>query len=131
MLVAPIIPGLTDHEAPSILAACAEAGARFAGYVVLRLPYAVKDLFTTWLEQHYPARKEKVLGRLRDTRDGKLNETRFGSRMRGEGEWADVFSAFFKLQRKRIGMLESRPMLSAAAFRRPRPVQRTLFDDFE
>src|SRR5262245_7728958 len=71
VLVAPIIPGLTDHEMPAILCAAAEAGARFAGYVPLRLPYAVKDLFDRWLGDHFPDRKEKVLRRIRDLRGGK------------------------------------------------------------
>ena len=97
VLVAPVIPGLTDHEAPAILKAAAEAGARTAGYVTLRLPFAVKDLFADWLGRHFPERKERVLGRLREARGGKLNDSTFGRRMRGEGEWADVFSRMFKL----------------------------------
>ena len=68
VMVAPVIPGLTDHEAPAILKAAAAAGARTAGYVTLRLPFAVKDLFADWLERHYPERKERVLGRLREVR---------------------------------------------------------------
>ena len=128
ILNAPIIPGLNDHETPAILDAGARAGALTAGYVILRLPFAVKDLFTSWLEQHFPTRKEKVLGRLRGARDGKLNETRFGARMRGEGEWADVFRDMFRLHRKRCGMAERGPELSTAAFSNGRPVQGTLFE---
>jgi len=125
---APIIPGLNDHETPAILDAAARAGALTAGYVVLRLPYAVKELFTGWLEQHFPTKKEKVLGRLRETRDGKLNDSRFGRRLRGEGEWAEVFGDMFRLQRQRCGMADRCPELSTASFTSGRPVQRTLFE---
>jgi DNA repair photolyase len=125
---APIIPGLNDHETPAILEAAARAGATTAGYVVLRLPYAVKELFANWLEQHFPNRKEKVLGRIREARDGKLNETRFGARMRGEGQWAELFRDMFQLHRRRLGLSERRIELSTAAFTNGRPVQRTLFE---
>jgi DNA repair photolyase len=119
---------LNDHETPAILEAAAKAGAICAGYVVVRLPFAVKDLFSDWLEQHFPAKKERVLGRLRETRGGKLNDSRFGTRMRGEGEWAEVFREMFRLHRKRVGMLAKAPPLSAAAFTNGRPVQGTLFE---
>src|SRR5581483_38534 len=87
VLVAPVIPGLNDYEIPSVLEAAARAGARFAGYVILRLPHGVADLFTAWLERHFPDRKEKVLGRIRDLRGGRLNEPRFGRRMRARARW--------------------------------------------
>jgi DNA repair photolyase len=128
VLVAPVIPGLTDHEAPAILKAAHEAGARMAGYVTLRLPFGMKDLFADWLGHHFPERKERVLGRLRAVRGGKLNDSTFGRRMRGAGEWADVFSRLFKLHRDRLG-LDGRGMdLSAAHFTTGRPRQGTLFD---
>ena len=73
-MIAPIIPGLTDHEVPAILEAAAEAGAQFAGYTVVRLPYAVAPLFERWLEEHFPDRKEKVLGRIRHLRGGEAAE---------------------------------------------------------
>ena len=125
---APIIPGLNDHETPAILEACAKAGAISAGYVVVRLPFAVKDLFSAWLDQHFPSKKERVLGRLRETRGGKLNDSRFGTRMRGEGEWAEVFREMFVLHRKRAGMIDRRVELSTASFTNGRPVQRSLFE---
>src|SRR5262245_33486356 len=78
VMVAPIIPGLNDHEVPAILEAARNAGACFAGYTILRLPLAVANIFTTWLEQHFPERKDKVLSRVRTIRGGKLNESRFG-----------------------------------------------------
>ena len=126
VLVAPVIPGLTDHEAPAILKASADAGACTAGYVMLRLPYAVKELFADWLNRHFPERGDKVLGRVRDMRGGKLNETRFGKRMRGEGEWAEVFGRLFAITRARAGLANEGPRLSAAAFRVPSK-QLTLF----
>jgi DNA repair photolyase len=128
VLVAPVIPGLTDHEAPAILKAAAEAGARTAGYVTLRLPFAVKDLFADWLGRHFPERKERVLGRLREARGGKLNDSRFGRRMRGEGDWADVFSRMFKLHRDRAGMTGHGMDLSVGHFTTGRPRQGRLFD---
>lgn len=128
VLVAPIIPGLNDHEAPMILQAAADAGARCAGYVTLRLPFAVNDLFAAWLEQHYPNKKERVLGRLREIRGGRLNDSTFGRRMRGEGNWADLFSTMFKLHRKRVGMADDLPDLSAAHFTTGRPRQGKLFE---
>ncbi len=126
VMTAPIIPGLTDHEVPAILAAAAEAGAQFAGYTVVRLPYAVAPLFERWLEEHFPDRKEKVLGRIRHLRGGeKLNDPRFKSRMRGEGIFAEQIRDLFTAGCKRAGIGE-RPGLSTAAFRRPND-QLTLF----
>jgi DNA repair photolyase len=85
VLMAPVVPGLTDHEIPSLLKAAAEAGAMTAGYTALRLPGAVAPLFEQWLEQHFPDRKAKVLNRVRSMRGGKLNDPNFGSRMSGQG----------------------------------------------
>ena len=95
---------------------------------MLRLPLGVKDLFETWLTQHYPNKKDRVLNRIRDARAGQLNDPRFGSRLRGEGEWADLFSRMFKLHRGRVGMSERGPSLSAAHFTNGRPKQGTLFE---
>jgi DNA repair photolyase len=127
VMVAPIVPGLTDHEIPRILARAAEAGARFAGYTLLRLPGAVAPLFTSWLERHFPDRKEKVLGRVRDVRNGRLNDPRFGWRMHGNGPIADLVSNVFRSARDRAGIPSEFPALSTAAFRAPRP-QLSLFD---
>lgn len=115
--VAPIVPGLTDHETFGILRAAKEAGATFAGYTLLRLPYQVSTLFEEWLTLHAPLRKEKVLGRLRELRGGKLNDPRFGSRMRGEGVFASQLEAQFSLWTRRLGY-GSRPSLNRDAFRR-------------
>jgi DNA repair photolyase len=119
VMVAPVIPGLTDHEMPAILQAASEAGAQFAGYIVVRLPHAVAPLFERWLEEHFPARKEKVLGRIRHLRGGeRLNDPRFKSRMRGEGIFAKQIAALFSVGCKRAG-IGARGRLSTAAFCRP------------
>ncbi|HEX5071520.1 MAG TPA: PA0069 family radical SAM protein [Vicinamibacterales bacterium] len=125
--VAPIIPGLTDHEIPAILKAAAEAGATGAGRIVVRLPHGLKDLFDQWLETHAPERRNKVLGRVRDVRGGKLNDPSFGSRMSGEGPFAESIHQMFELHRNRLG-LTRRGELSVDSFRRP-TAQQALFDD--
>jgi len=127
-LVAPVIPGLTDHEIPSIIQAASEAGARHAGYVVVRLPHGVKELFERWLEDHFPDRKKKVLNRIRGIRGGKLNDPNFGSRMRGEGVFAEQINSMFKLACRRFGIEFGAPELSTAAFRRPAQPQLNLFN---
>jgi DNA repair photolyase len=119
VMVAPVVPGLTDHEIPAILAAAAEAGAESAGYVPLRLPGAVAALFEAWLEECFPDRKEKVLHRVRSMRGGRLNDPRFGSRMRGEGPFAEQIHTLFTITRRRVGLDRRGAPLSAAAFRRP------------
>lgn len=117
--VAPVVPGLTDHELPAVLQAAAEAGARWAGYVPLRLPGAVAELFGAWLERHYPDRRAKVLGRVRDMRGGKLNDPRFRTRMRGEGPYADGIRSFFHTSARRAGLNAEPLRLRTDAFRRP------------
>jgi DNA repair photolyase len=124
--VAPVIPGLNDSEIPKIVQAAADAGATFAGLVPLRLPFAVAPLFESWLERHRPGMKEKVLHRIRDLRGGALNDPNFGSRMAGQGPFADQIHALFSLACKRSG-LTGWPDLSTAAFRRPTD-QASLFD---
>ena len=126
VMVAPIIPGLTDHEVPAILKAAAEAGATTAGRTVVRLPYGVKDLFSDWLEAHFPDRRDKVLNRLRAMRDGKLNDPNFGSRMSGEGPFAESIHQMFDLHRRKLG-LTKKLELSTGAFRRPPGLQRRLW----
>jgi DNA repair photolyase len=128
VLMAPIIPGLTDHEIPAILAAAASAGAKSAGHVTLRLPHAVAPLFEQWLQTHFPDRKEKVLNRLRSMRGGKLYESKFGQRMRGEGIFADQIDQLFDVARRKAGIAERGGELSAVAFRRPAGAQLQLFE---
>jgi DNA repair photolyase len=119
VMVAPIIPGLTDHEMPGILKAAAEAGARSAGYTVLRLPYGVKDLFENWLGEHFPDAKEKVLGRIRDMRGGQLYDSAWGTRMKGQGSWAVQLEGLFDIACRKAGLNQGHRPLSAAHFRRP------------
>ncbi|MEO6325616.1 MAG: PA0069 family radical SAM protein [Thermoanaerobaculia bacterium] len=127
VMIAPVIPGLNDHEIPAILAAAYSMGARIAGYVPLRLPFAVAPLFETWLEQHLPLRKEKVLNRIRSMRGGKLNDPSFGSRMKGEGAYAEQIAALFAVSSRKVGFTARFPALSAAAFRKPKGPQLSLF----
>ena len=126
--VAPVIPGLTDHEIPNILAAATEAGARFAGQVVLRLPYAVAPLFEQWLTTHFPDKKEKVLNRLRSMRGGKLYNAQFGKRMTGEGIFAEQIEQMFNVACRRAGIADNHLQLSIVAFRRPGGRQLALFE---
>jgi DNA repair photolyase len=119
VLVAPVIPGLTDHEMPAILAAAAEAGARRAGKVILRLPWAVKDIFSAWLETHVPGKKDRVLARIRELRGGKLYVSEWGKRMRGEGIFAEQIHNLFTVAARRAGLNEEPITLSPEHFRRP------------
>jgi DNA repair photolyase len=120
VMVAPIIPGLTDHEVPRILEACSQAGAQFAGYTIVRLPWAVAPLFEHWLEEQFPDRKEKILGRIRGVRgNGRLNNSQWRTRMTGEGIFAEQIASLFEIGCRRAGIGE-RPKLSTAAFRRTR-----------
>lgn len=124
VMVAPIIPGLTDEEVPAILDAAAAAGARTAGFTIVRLPLAVAPLFEDWLERHFPSRKKKILDRLRHMRSGKLNDPNFGSRMRGEGIFAEQIRQMFKVSARRAGLDQAGPRLRTDLFRVPgRPEQ--------
>jgi len=127
VMTAPVVPGITDHEIPALLAAARAAGASHAGYITLRLPHAVAPLFEHWLGQHFPDRKEKVLHRIRELRDGKLNDPSFGSRMRGGGPWAEQFSQFFRIAARKNGLDGPFPRQSTAEFRRSGPEQMALF----
>jgi len=117
VMVAPIIPGLTDHEVPRIVDACAKAGAQFAAYTIVRLPWAVAPLFEHWLEEHFPERKEKVLGRIRDLRQNRLNNSQWHTRMSGEGIFAEQIASMFAVSCRRNRMC-ARPKLSCASFQR-------------
>jgi DNA repair photolyase len=129
VMTAPVIPGLNDHELPALISAAARAGAGFAAYTTVRLPHAVRPLFEDWLSRNYPERKEKVLNRIRELRSGKLNDSRFGTRMRGEGIFADHVAQLFSLSCRRAGVEAGYfPTLSTAAFRRAGGTQSGLFD---
>jgi DNA repair photolyase len=128
VMVAPVIPGLTDHEVPAIVAAAARAGARTARHLMLRLPHGNADLFERWLEQHIPERRAKVMNRVRAMRGGRRNDSRFHTRMRGTGFFADHTHAVFALACRRAGLADDLPEPSTAAFRRPPEPQLSLFD---
>lgn len=117
--VAPIIPGLTDHEMPAILKAAREAGATSAGFTVVRLPYANAPLFEKWLETHFPDRKEKVLNRIKAMRGGKMYDAQWGKRFRGEGIFAEQIASMFDVARRKAGFTDDHRELSTASFRRP------------
>ncbi len=126
--VAPVIPGLNDHEIPAILEAARNAGAQFATYSIVRLPGSVADVFQHWLSRNVsPQAAEKILGRIRDLRGGKLNELRPGIRMRGEGAQAEQISRLFKIAARKLGLNKMRPDVTAANFRRIEGRQMELF----
>jgi len=128
VMVAPVIPGLNDHEIHDILKAASQAGAQFAGYVMLRLPYAVKELFEGWLAEHFPDRKNKILNRIRSVRGGKLYDSSFGTRMRGEGVFARQIEQMFQVAWKKYGFAQKpRNTLSTEYFRSTTEKQLTLF----
>lgn len=126
--VAPIIPGLTDKEVPRILKAASDAGATGAGYQLLRLAGPVQHLFADWLQRSYPERAGKIENRIRDTRGGKLNDARFGLRMRGEGEIARAIDALFELNARKYQLDGEWHDLNTRAFRRPSSTQPDLFE---
>jgi DNA repair photolyase len=119
VLVAPLIPVLSDAEMEAILAQAREAGAGSAGYVLLRLPHEVKDLFREWLEEHEPTKAEHVMQRIRDSRGGKDYNAEFGERMRGTGVFADLIAQRFRMAHKRLEYGEGRP-LETRLFQAPR-----------
>lgn len=108
---------------PAILKAARDAGAVFAGFVPLRLPWGITPLFADWLARHLPDRKDKILNRIRALRGGKLNDPNFGSRMQGQGVWAEQLKSLFTLAQRKAGLEQPFPGLSTAAFRRPPQAQ--------
>jgi DNA repair photolyase len=127
---APIIPGLNDEEMPTVLTAAKEAGASHAGYVLLRLPGSVKDVFEERLRASLPERAERVLHRIRETRGGKLYDSRFGIRGRGEGLYAEAIKSLFESTVRRLGLNSGHSDGEKITFRRPRRAepQLALFD---
>jgi len=119
VMVAPVIPGLNDAEIPRILEAAAKAGARSAGWVLLRLAKPLDALFEAWLAEHYPERRDRVLNRIRETRDGRLSDSRFGHRMRGHGPYAEHLASLFAVAARKHGLDRPLPALETAGFRRP------------
>jgi DNA repair photolyase len=119
VLASPMIPALNDAELERILEVCAAAGARSAGYILLRLPLELKDLFREWLDAHYPDKTTHVLNLIRETRGGDLYRSDFGERMRGTGPYADLLESRFRIAAKKYGLAERLPPLSAALFKPP------------
>jgi DNA repair photolyase len=125
--VAPIIPGLTDHECADILRSAADAGASHASYIIVRLPYKVKDLFVQWLEQHFPDRADKIKNRLLDMRGGNLNSSDFGKRMKGEGKFAKQIKDLFQIHVARHGFNKKFDSLTTKHFLKTHGEQTSLF----
>lgn len=123
-LVAPVIPGLTDHELERLLEAAREAGATSAGWMLLRLPREVASLFEAWLDAHYPERATKVMSLIRQCRGGADYDSRFGHRMRGQGVFADLLEQRFQKACRRLGLNDAAALdaqrLDTSAFRPPR-----------
>lgn len=125
IMLAPVIPFINDHEIETVVARSAEAGAEFAGYVMLRLPFEVKDLFEEWLAEHYPLKAEHVMSRVREMRGGKTYQAEWGVRMRGQGVYADLVAKRFEVARRKHGLdVSRRAELRTDLFRRG---QATLF----
>ena len=119
VMVAPVIPFLTDAELEHVLQAAHEHGARSAGYVLLRLPYEVKDLFKDWLAVHYPLKAEHVMSRMREMRGGRENDPQFGSRFRGQGLFADLLKQRFRKTCQRLGLNLEDKSLDTSLFKAP------------
>ena len=119
VMIGPVVPGLNDAEIPRILEAAAGAGARSASWVLLRLPKPVDALFDGWLAQHYPERRARVLGRIREVRAGRLSDPTFFRRHRGQGEYAEHIAQLFDVSARKYGVDGHLPALSTASFRRP------------
>jgi DNA repair photolyase len=120
LLVAPLIPVLTDGELETLLDEAARAGAVSAGYVLLRLPLEVAELFEDWLRTHVPLKAEHVLARIRDSHGGRLYDARFGHRMTGDGPYAELLRQRFRLARRRAGLADRLPALDTGRFTPPR-----------
>ncbi len=119
VMSAPVIPALNDSEMEAILEAAAEAGARGAGYVLLRLPLEIADLFREWLEEHFPDRAAHVLSLVRQTREGSLYQSEWGTRMKGSGPYADLIRQRFQAATRRLGLNSQRRPLDVSLFRVP------------
>ena len=131
VMLAPLIPVLTDYELEAILKAAHQAGAQSAEYILLRLPLETADLFQEWLQLHYPLKAEHVMSRVRDARGGKTYDARFHQRLRGNGSYADLIAQRFDLMRRKLGMARSLPSLRSDLFRKPAPGGQMSFDFFD
>jgi DNA repair photolyase len=121
VMVAPIIPGINDSEVPAILHAARAAGARTAGYTLVRLPLAVRPVFEEWLMRNYPDKAERVFSLIRSTRQGRMNDAQFGTRMRGQGNYAAGVARTFEVFKARFGLDRPLPPLDSSKFVPPQP----------
>lgn len=126
-MIAPIIPGLNEPEVPALLEAAAAAGARDAGYTIVRTNGAVKPVFDNWLHEHYPDRASKVIAQVSAMHGGSMNDPRFGRRMKGEGEFANTVEQLFRITHGRVFAGRSMPDLRTDLFQRPQVGQLDLF----
>ena len=125
--MSPIIPAINDHEIESVVARVAAAGARDVNYILVRLPHEVAPLFRAWLGTHHPDRAAKVMAIIRDLRGGRDNDPNFGSRMRGQGVWADLIRSRFVKARRKAGFGDEQLTLRTDLFRPPEGGQMRLF----
>jgi DNA repair photolyase len=121
VMFAPVIPFLNDHEMESVLEQAVEAGARWAGYVMVRLPLEIKDLFREWLALHEPLKAERIINTIRDLRGGRDNDAEFFSRQRGSGPFAGLIRSRFEKTCERLGLNRESKDLRTDLFRPPRP----------
>lgn len=126
-IMGPVIPGLTDHQIPDLVSMAADHGASFGGYILLRLPHSLKELFSTWLTRHFPDSADKVLQRIRDVRGGQLNSASFDTRFTGTGIHAENIAQLFNLACRKNNVSRKGPQLNTNAFRPPGGTQLDLF----
>ncbi|CAG5003641.1 hypothetical protein DYBT9275_03198 [Dyadobacter sp. CECT 9275] len=118
IMTAPIVPGLTDHEIPAIIKAASENGARWAGYTVVRLNGVIGTLFEEWVKHHFPDRADKILNQIKDSHGGKVNDSRFGLRMTGEGKYAEHIRQLHSLACRKYFKEQELPKLDTSLFLR-------------
>jgi DNA repair photolyase len=127
--LAPIIPGLTDEEIPELLKKATDAGGTSAGYIMLRLPLEVKDIFLPWLQNEYPDRYNKVVNKVTEMNNGRLYNSEFGKRFKGEGEYADFIRSLFNINCRKYGLNQEENSLDISNFTIPGKDQLSLFTD--
>jgi DNA repair photolyase len=126
VIIAPVVPAITDHELEAIIEAAAEAGAPGVFYIPVRLPHEVAPLFRAWLDEHYPDRADKVMHIIQSMRGGRDNDPNWFTRMRGVGPWADLLAARFQLSVRKHGLNKGRAELRTDLFRPPEGPQMQL-----
>jgi DNA repair photolyase len=119
VLMAPLIPGINGHEVFALMEEVAKRGAQSAGYIILRLNGSLKEMFSIWLETHYPDRKEKVLNQVSEAHGGQVNDNRFGKRMQGEGKFVEQINQSYRLGNRKLFKINILPSLTSSLFQRP------------